>query len=140
MIAWGYVEDPGLAPVAGVPVGHAPAGVDPGRSPSPLTLVPPVDPKGLSGDGVDGHCESTGTGGGKEDAVDHDGGDPVVAFGRGPEVPGRPPPCDLQLAHVGGVDLVQRRISGAPEIPPVDRPLTSGGPDLRGPLVRSSRE
>ncbi len=79
------------------------------RSPSSRRYIHSVSP-GVGVDRYDGAAKARG---GVEHAVRHERRDAVVELRSRAEVVGLPAPRDSQLADVGAVDLIQRRIAGA---------------------------
>ncbi len=81
--------------------------------------------------GVDGDRVAMLAGGGVEHAVDHQRRGLQIEVGTLAEVLGLEAPGDFERVEVGGVDLIERRVAGDPEIAAPRAPLAVGRAALR---------
>jgi hypothetical protein len=123
-------EEDSLVATSVGPVRDAAPGKRPRRGGGPLVFVEAVHPQQLAGRRVDGDRVAPGTRRCVEYAVDHKRRRLKVEVGPRAEDVGLEAPCDLKLAEIGAVDLVERRVAGAAEISPVGSPFTVFGSRL----------
>src|SRR5690606_19677269 len=93
------------------PVGNAFAGVFTRGAVKTLTLLRTPHPQGLTGFCIDSNHVTGGTSSGVQNAIDHDRVGYAQTFRTRTKVVGFPAPYDLQILHIAGVDLIQRRIA-----------------------------
>src|SRR4030095_5796522 len=103
-----------------------------------LALVEAVGPLDLAGRWIDGHDRPSRAGGRIQHALDHDRRAFEFRFGTRTEVIGLESPRDFELAEVGAINLIERRVLRAAEIRGVHRPLAILG--ARHPAGLSGHE
>ena len=115
------VHDPLVRAVR--PVRQSAAGQPARRRVGARALVDAEHPLELAGRGVEREHRPPRAAGGVQHAADHERGRLVVRLGARSEIVRAEPPRDFQLAEVGVVDLVQRRVARIGEIRAVGRPF-----------------
>src|SRR5690606_24517871 len=85
-----------------------------------------VDPELLAGRGVERRDRTARAAGRVEHAVDDERRALEAVLGRRAEIGRAEPPRELERAEVARVDLVERRVTGVPEIAAVGRPFAVG--------------
>ena len=122
------------------PVRDAASRQRPRRRRGALVFVDAVHPQQLAGGGVDGDGVAPRSGGRIEHAVDHERRRLQIEVRPGAEDVGLEAPRDLQLAEVGGIDLIERRVARASEVASIGAPLAVGRARLRPDVRRSDQD
>ena len=122
-VAGRHVEDALVTAPVG-PVGEAAARELAGRpARGALALVHAVHPLHLTGGGVESHHRAPGPGGRIDRPLDHDRRAFELVLRTRAQVVGLESPGHFELAEVGGVDLIERRVLAAAQVGGVHRPL-----------------
>ena len=93
-----------------------------------------MGPDEFARSGVEGYDRATGTSGGVDDAIDHEGRAFQFVFGAGAEMVGFEAPRNFEFIEVGRVDLIERGVTIVAEVSRVGRPFPRFGRALRGDL------
>ena len=121
------------------PIGHAMAGILPGRIAAARAFILAVHPQHLAGGRVQAHHRAAGAGGDIHAALDDQGRAFILVFGPRPQIVGLEAPGDLQLAEILAVDLVQRRIAGVGRVGGIVAPFGIGGRLRQGGQLRGGK-
>ena len=116
LVAGRHVDDAVVALAVG-PVRHAAARELPRRDRRALAFAQAVRPDHLAGLAVERDDRSARAAGRIEHALDRERRPFELVFGPRTEVVGLEAPRDLELVEVRRVDLIERRIPGAPSCP-----------------------
>ena len=119
------VEDAFVAAAVG-PVRDAAARQLPRRDAGALSLAQAVRPDQLAGLAVERDDRAPRAAGGVEHAVDRERRAFELVLGTRAEAVGLEAPRHFELAEVGGVDLIERRVLGAADVGGVVRPVAAG--------------
>ena len=89
-----------------------------------------VHPELFTGGGIECDDGSAGTGGGVDNAVDHERGRFELKLGARAERVGFESPGDFEFVEVGRVDLIERGVAGGGEVASVTAPFSIGSSGL----------